>query len=226
MRYINVNAGKRILNILFILSILLKVGSPTSVAQEVGIEAGYIGARFKNMQPFVNTNDGFSVGLMYSQRLVKSHSLLNWKTGLAYQMLHGIGEVSYTNLIGQQILTYEKTQELYYLQIPAMLQLRDADGHFFFQGGLYYGYLLKAWHNPQPEGINHDVTSQFNRNMLGYHVGAGISIPVHQVYRLQFLYDYSGNITQVHSSNQGSGFTYHTFQTGFVMPISKFRGTK
>lgn len=191
-----------------------------TLGQSISIEAGYIATQYKNMQPFSQNNGGFQFGVTYCKPI--KDPTLQVKTGLHYQQLDGKGEITYYNQINQPVLSFQKNQELYYLHIPALLQYNAINNNKFsagLQAGLSYNFLLRAWQNPQPEGVNHNVTDQFIRNVLGLHAGAYFTIPLNNTYSLQTQYMFGSSITQVQKQNSGSGFSTHTLQLGLVYKL-------
>ena len=204
--------------------LLLMVWAYTPVcAQTLSFEGGYLATKYRNMPPFEDSKGGFTLGVMYAKGLSLKNVYV--KTGLHYQQLDGKGTINYTNQINQVVLSYEKTQELYYLQIPLLLDWTEAIRikklSIGVQGGFTYSYLLRAWQNPQREGVDHNVTSQFNRNVLGYQAGVYAAIPVSATAQLQLLYRYSGSLTAIQKDISGSAFATNTFSLGLAFNLSK-----
>jgi hypothetical protein len=189
-------------------------------AQSLSFDGGYIATQYKNMSPFTQSKGGFQFGVAYIKPI--KESVLHVKTGLYYQQLDGRGQITYFNQINQAVLSYEKTQELYYLSIPVLLQwdvIRIKKLVIGLQGGLTYNYLLRAWHNPQREGVDHNVTNQFNRSVLGYQAGVYVAAPISEMMSMQLHYVYGGNITEVQKDGSGSGFNTQTIQLGLVYAL-------
>jgi hypothetical protein len=196
--------------VLFLQSILAQ-------AQMISIDGAYMATRYQNLTPFNESKGGFQFGLAYTAPL--KDSVLFVKTGMYYQQLDGRGQITYFNQINQAVLSYEKTQELYYLHVPILLQWNAINIRKLtvgFQGGLSYNYLLRAWHNPQRLGVDHNVSKAFNRNVLGFHGGAYITIPVNKLWAIQVQYLYGRNLSHVQKGEENSGFSTHALQLGLI----------
>ncbi len=205
---------------ILLFSLLFGLLGQKIVAQSLSLDGGYIATQYKNMPPFTQSKGGFQFGVAYIKPI--KDSLLHVKTGLYYQQLDGRGQITYFNQINQAVLSYEKTQELYYLSIPVLLQwdaIRIRKLIVGLQGGLTYNYLLRAWHNPQREGVEHNVTNQFHRNVLGYQAGVYVAAPISEMMSMQLHYVYGGNITEVQKDVSGSGFNTQTIQLGLVYAL-------
>lgn len=190
--------------------------------QFVSIEGGYLFTQFKGMEPFTNNNGGFQVGTAYSKSV--KDSALYLKFGLLYQQYNGIGTITYTNLINQPILSYEKNQELYYLQLPCMLQyylLQRNKLRPFIQTGLTYQLLLRAWQNPQRMNEPHNVTSSFNSHNFGYVAGGGLAFYLKPNMVLHFSYQYMGTLNSVQKNNTASGIQASALQFGLSFALPK-----
>ncbi|MDP3930057.1 MAG: outer membrane beta-barrel protein [Bacteroidota bacterium] len=189
-------------------------------AQQVSIEGAYINSQYNGMFPFAQSKGGFQFGVGYLHPI--KDSVLFFKTGLHYLQLDGEGTVNYVNQINQVVLSYQKTQEIYYLQIPLLLQcevpLYDKT-RIGFQVGLRGNYLLRAWQNPQPIGIEHNVSSNFERFVIGYQAGVYTKFKLSPIMGLEFSYQYGSNLTTVQKEASETGFVAHVFTVGLLYNI-------
>jgi hypothetical protein len=117
------------------------------------------------------------------------------------------------------VLSYEKTQELYYLQLPILLQLdiiKQQKIRIGIFAGLSANLLLRAWHNPQRWGVEHNVTPNFESMVLGYQTGACAAIPITTQINMLLLYTYGSNITSVQKQTTQSGFATNLISAGLA----------
>jgi hypothetical protein len=196
---------------------LLFFARPPAIAQQLIIEGGHINTQYKSMLPFTEYKGGFQLGVGFAMPIKDSSWYL--KTGLHYQQLNGEGTVNIFNQINEVVLSYQKTQEIYYLQIPLLLQWEVPSYkkiRFGLQAGLTGNYLLRAWHNPQPRNIEHNVSSGFQRLVVGYQAGAYVKFKLSPIMGLQFCYQYGANLTPVQKEESQTGFVVHVFTAGLV----------
>lgn len=197
-------------------------------AQKVSIEGGYISAQYRNMLPYNKPKGGFLLGIGYFKPI--KDSIFFFKTGLNFLQLDAKGAVTFYNQVNEEVLSYQKAQEIYYLQIPMLLQW-DIPVHnkvcLSFQGGLAGNFLLRSWQNPQPRGKNHNVTSSFERIVLSYLAGAKIIYKLSPTMGLQVSYFLGSNLTSVQKQVKQSGFNYHAITIGLegdlIQAIKKFK---
>lgn len=190
--------------------------------QYLSFETGYIATHYLNMLPYTHQKGGFQLGIGYAKP-IKDSSLFV-KTGINYLQLNGKGTIDYFNQVNQVVLSYQKTQELYYLQVPLLLHYQIQSKQMFklgVQAGLNLNGRLRAWHNPQPREISHNVTSSFQPFVLGYQLGANATYKLSSSVGLQFLYHFGSNISSVQKQNSQSGFFIHTFTLALVGDIKQ-----
>lgn len=189
----------------------------TLSAQNLTYEVGHISTQYKGMLPFTQYKGGFQLGVGYA--IPVRDSTLYFKTGLHYQHLDGMGTVNHFNQVNQVVLSYEKNQELYYLNIPVLLQYQTQLYKKISIGllvGVTGNYLLRAWHNPQRINLDHNVTSGFQRFVLGYQTGAFTQVKLSPISRLQLSYQFGSNITSVQKQVGETGFNTHAILLGLV----------
>ncbi|MEI6508364.1 MAG: porin family protein [Bacteroidota bacterium] len=148
-----------------------------------GFHSGYNNSSIKNQSIYNQNNSGFLVGVDLSYALNKYFSL---RAELNYEMKSAQGQITYYNSIGEQTLSYTKSQYLHYANIPvlAKIYLFNKDFKVFASTGLYDGYLIEAWVNPQDIGTSHDVTNDYLRNDFGFIYGAGLQYNIANNYTL------------------------------------------
>lgn len=190
--------------------------------QYLSVEAGYIATHYRKMLPYTHQKGGFQLGVGYAKS-IKDSSLFV-KTGINYLQLDGVGTIDYFNQVNQVVLSYQKSQELYYLQVPLLLHYQMQSKQrvrIGVQAGLNLNGRLRAWHNPQPRDITHNVTSSFQPFVLGYQVGANATYKLSSSVGLQFLYHFGSNISSVQKQNSQSGFVIHTFTLALVGDVKQ-----
>lgn len=204
-------------NKLMVVACLLFFVCTATFAQQVSIEGGHISTQYKGMLPFTEYKGGFQLGVGYVMPIKDSSWYL--KTGLHYQQLNGEGTVNYFNQINEVVLSYQKTQEIYYLQIPLLLQWEAPSFNkirFGLQAGLTGNYLLRAWHNPQSRNLEHNVSSDFQRLVFGYQAGAYTQYKLSPTSSLQLSYLFGSNLSSVQKQASAAGFNSHTIAVGLV----------
>lgn len=204
--------------------VLLLNALPIIHAQSLSFEGGYITTQYNNMSPFTQSKGGFQFGVAYIKPI--KDSVLHLKTGLHYQQLDGIGTINHFNQVNQVVLSYEKSQELYYLHIPLLLQYQTPvykSVNIGLLAGVTGNYLLRAWHNPQSIRLDHNVTENFQRFVLGYQAGTYTQIKFTPAAHFQLTYLFGSNLTLVQKDAGQSGFTTHAIVLGLVYDLKQKR---
>lgn len=164
-----------------------------------GFHSGYNNSSIKNQSIYNQNNSGFLVGVDLSYALNKYFSL---RAELNYEMKSAQGQITYYNSIGEQTLSYTKSQYLHYANIPvlAKIYLYNSNIKVFVSTGLYYGYLVEAWVNPQDVGVSHDVTTDYLRNDFGFIYGAGLQYNIANNYTLTAEWRNTLGLTNISST--------------------------
>lgn len=183
-------------------------------AQVIGLHTGVTLCNYKNITPFNKVKLGTTAGLFYEKKLPVKNLFV--QTAVNYNLLVGKGDVNYYNQINQLVLSYEKQQALHYVQIPVQAQWRFLTRDKYSLGltsGLQYGLLLSARQNPQPKGIDHNITDELNRHLLGFMAGGVFTYALNTKYTLYLNYTYQTNLTSL-QSNKSTGFNAQLFTIG------------
>jgi hypothetical protein len=197
--------------------IVLLFCSITLHAQQLGITLGLTTSNFSQSAPFTKVGYGVTSTLFYEKELPLKNC--SYSVGLGYTQIRGNGTVNYYNLVNDVVLSYNKMQVLHYAQIPVLFKyqfVNHAKHKLGFVAGLQYDFLLAAWHNPQRVNVNHDVTNQFVRNMLGYQTGLFYSKPLPNNKQLLLNLCYQGNLTSI-QKNSNAGFGAFTLGLGYTL---------
>jgi hypothetical protein len=186
-----------------------------SKSQQLGVTAGLTTSNFNQSAPFNKVGFGVTSTLFYENELpLKNYS---YSLGLGYTQTRGNGTINYYNLVNDVVLSYEKMQALHYLQIPLLLKYNFVSNEKYKLGitaGMQYNFLLTAWQNPQRVNVNHDVTEQFMRNVLGYQTGIVYSKLLPNNRQLNVNLTYQANLTNIQKSSN-AGFSSVALGVGF-----------
>ncbi len=183
--------------------------------QQVGIYAGLSAAQFSQAAPFNKTGYGLSTHLTYEHKLPIKN--LSYSTGIGYTQIRGNGTVNYYNLVNDVVLRYDKMQALHYLQLPFLLQYNLVNTEKYtlgFETGMQYNFLLTGWQNPQRVNVNHDVTDQFMRNLLGYQMGLTYAKSIAVNKQIHINLTYQRNATRMQKGSN-AGFDALVISLGY-----------
>lgn len=201
----------------FIVTILILSSINKANSQQLTVSLGLTSSMFNNSNSFTKMGLGVTSTLFYQKELPLKNC--SYSVGLGYTQIRGNGTVNYYNLVNDVVLSYNKMQVLHYAQIPVLFKyqfVNHAKHKLGFVAGLQYDFLLAAWHNPQRVNVNHDVTNQFVRNMLGYQTGLFYSKPLPNNKQLLLNLYYQSNLTSI-QKNSNAGFGAFTVGLGYTL---------
>lgn len=166
--------------------------------QQMGFTIGITTSIFNNSAPFTKMGMGLDANLFNEKALPLNHCFI--KTGIGYTQIRGNGTINYYNQINEVVLSYNKMQVLNYAQVPLLFKYnfsKSAKHKLGILGGVQYGLLFAGWHNPQTVNINHNVTKQFVRNILGGQLGLEYTKPLSGNLLLHIISSYRTSLTTI-----------------------------
>jgi hypothetical protein len=194
-------------NICALISLLLSLMCQAQTESKHSLSAGLLfnGTSMNNNTLYNATlyTGGVSVNYIYQYR--KELSLV---TGIDYLQKGGTGNVNYYNSMGDKVGGYEQNLYLNYFQIPLLLRFetpliknkeKDKPSRLIGMAGFggYAALLADAWTNPEPIGVNHNISKQFNVFDAGLITNVGIAYPINKQCRINLGWYYDFGFSEV-----------------------------
>ena len=204
----------------FLFSLLLFYRAFLANAQDlsIGLHGAYSNNSILNQAVYNKNNSGLNIGANTQYGFNKYFAAY---AELNYEVKGAKGEIAYYNSIGEQMLSYTKIQYLNYATLPVMARvlIGKEKPKIFFNGGIYYGFLVNAWVNPQDKNVDHTVTADFKRNDFGLCGGAGVQYSLHKNYLLRAEWRYNYGLMNISQAANDHFNRSNIFQLGVAYRI-------
>ena len=176
----------------------------------VGGNVAYSNSSVSNNSPYNKNNNNFKTGINFQYAFDAYFVLVS---ELNYEQKGGNGDVNYYNTNGDITLTYGKTQYLHYATLPVIFKLQYGNKlKPFIDAGFYYDFSVNAWENPQTAGVDHTVTSNFNRSDAGVCYGAGLTYQLNKQYTFSAEWRMNNGLMDISKSGNNTMNQSNIFQ--------------
>ena len=201
------------LSMLFFVSVVIQA---QTIA--IGGNCAYSNSSVSNNAPYTKSNNGFKMGVNLQYAFDAYFVLVS---ELNYEQKGSNGDINYTNTNGDITLTYNKTQYLHYATLPVLFRLQYGNKlKPFIDAGFYYGFLVNAWENPQTVGIDHTVTSNFNRSDAGVCYGAGLTYLLNKQFTLSAEWRMNNGLMDISKNGNNARNQSNIFQLSVIYTLN------